>query len=92
LRIVFLHFGSKKSCSSICAGTDLFGWQARRVTQQRADDKHGKCGQICGDIDGDLSTLNNRLILNVYFCHTLLTIGCCRQCGAKLDAVATESV
>src|SRR6266850_5691190 len=25
LRIVFLHFGSKKSCSSICAGTDLFG-------------------------------------------------------------------
>jgi hypothetical protein len=92
LRIVFLHFGSKKSCSSICAGTDLFGWQARRVTQQRIDDKQGKCGQICGDIYDDLSTLNNRLIFNVYFCHTLQAIGCCRQCGAKLDAAQTESV
>jgi len=38
----------------------------RRVTQQRAKDKHGKCGQIYGD----LSTLNNQLILKVYFCHS----------------------
>ena len=33
LRIVFLHFDSKKSCSRIAfgiAGTDLFGWQAPR--------------------------------------------------------------
>ena len=44
----------------------------RRVTQQRVQDKHGKCGQIYGDIYGDLSTLNNRLISNVYFCHTFL--------------------
>jgi hypothetical protein len=89
---VFLHFGSKKSCSSICAGTDLLGWQARRVMQQRTDDKHGKCGQIYGGIYGGLSTLNNRLIFNVYFCHTLQAIGCCRQCRAKLDAALTESV
>jgi hypothetical protein len=42
----------------------------RRVTQRRVQDKHGKCGQIYGDIYGGLSTLNNRLIFNVYFCHT----------------------
>jgi hypothetical protein len=42
----------------------------RRVTQRRVQDKHGKCGQIYGDIYGELSTLNNRLIFNVYFCHT----------------------
>jgi hypothetical protein len=35
----------------------------RRVTQQRAQDKHGKYGQIYGD----LSAANNRLISNVYF-------------------------
>src|SRR6185436_12701192 len=45
-------FRQQESCSSICAGTDLFGWQARRVTQQRAYDKHGKCGQIYGDLAG----------------------------------------
>jgi hypothetical protein len=42
----------------------------RRVTQRRVQDKQGKCGQIYGDICDDLSTLNNRLIFNVYFCHT----------------------
>src|SRR5437899_7154733 len=89
LRIVFLHFGSKKSCSSICAGTDLYGWQARRVTQQRTDDKHDKCGQIYGDLYGGPSTFNNRLISKVYFRHTFPAIGCCRQCGAKLDAATT---
>jgi hypothetical protein len=41
----------------------------RRVTQQRAKDKHGKCGQIYGDSCRHFSTLNNQLILNVYFCH-----------------------
>src|SRR4051794_19238282 len=44
-----------------------FVWMGRRrVTQRRVQDKHGKCGQIYGD----RSTLNNRLIFNVYFCHT----------------------
>jgi hypothetical protein len=92
LRIVFLHFGSKNPVPRFAPERILCGWQARRVTQQRMDDKHGKCGQIYGNIYGDLSTLNNRLIFKVYFCHTLLTIGCCRQCGAKLDAALTESV
>jgi hypothetical protein len=31
----------------------------RRVTQRRAHDKHGKCGQIYGDLYRDLSTFNN---------------------------------
>jgi hypothetical protein len=56
-------------CTFGIAGTDLLGWQCR-VTQRRAEDKHGKCGQIYGDIYGDLSTLNNQLIFKVYFCHT----------------------
>ena len=38
----------------------------RHVTQQREQDKHGKYGQIYGDLD----TLNNQLIFNVYLCHT----------------------
>src|SRR4029453_8415390 len=75
-------FRQQESCSSICAGTDLSGWQARRVMQQRAYDKHGKCGQIYGDLYGDPSTFNNRLISKVYLRHTFPIIGCCRQCGA----------
>jgi hypothetical protein len=70
----------------------LCGWQARRVTQQRTDDKQGKCGQIYGDLRGGLSTFNNRLISKVYFRHTFPANGYCRQRGAKLDAAATESV
>src|SRR3954463_9892087 len=69
LRIVFLHFGGKKSCSRFALRhcRNGFVWMGRRrVTQRRVQDKHGKCGQIYGD----LSTLNNRLIFNVYFCHT----------------------
>ncbi|QHO75105.1 hypothetical protein ACH79_23060 [Bradyrhizobium sp. CCBAU 051011] len=65
-------------------------WDGRcRVAQQRADDKQGKCGQICGDIDDDFSTLNNQLIFNVYFCNSRPAIGYCRRRGAKLDAAAT---
>jgi hypothetical protein len=52
-------------------------------------DKHGKYGQICGDLYGDLSTLDNRLIFKVYFCNTFPAIGCCRRCGAQLDAAPT---
>jgi hypothetical protein len=85
---LFLHFGSKKSCSRLALGMPericLDG--TRRVAQQRAKDKHGKCGQICGGIHRRFSTLNNRLIFNVYFCHTCPAIACCGRRGAKLDA------
>ena len=64
------------------AGTDLFGWQAPRNAATSSGQASANAAKFTAIYSTLLSTLNNRLIFNVYLCHTFLAIGCCRRCGA----------
>src|SRR5258708_2845780 len=88
LRIVFLHFGSKKSSSRIALRHGRDGFCGIADAAYRSNEKRtstGKCGQICGG----LGLRNNYLISNGIFGLAVFTNGCCRAGQRKARCLPT---